>query len=165
MNAMAQQQIRWDYHITPDQSYTIAAGIILIGMTFVASSSYLARAVKMKIFKKGNPGNALMAIYSVDGNGRPQNLLASGVLDGNALSTNQSGAWIEVILVTPVNLTGTTEYALVLDAPNGDDPTDQEIGWRYDSAQGYVDGHGVYSGDDGGSWSDQGWDFMFEVWS
>jgi hypothetical protein len=70
-----------------------------------------------------------------------------------ALTTNTAGAWVDFTFATPVCLTASTKYAIVLNPTNGAGNTTNFIAWRVDTAGAYAGGSAARSASSG-SWTD-----------
>lgn len=130
--------------------------------SFTTVGAFDIARVDIKIWKSGSPGTGTVAIYAVDGAGKPTgSALVSQTFDGDALSASP-GAFITVTFASAYSLSAATKYAIVV---HGSVPIGTgSMGWRVDiSAPTYADGNGGSSGDSGSSWSNGGWDSMFRI--
>ncbi len=158
---------RYDYYITGDDSgwETGIYGADRWGaQTFTASANYAIHSVKLKLYKIGSPGNITIHIQGVDGSDLPDNTdLAAGTYDGDSLGA-ATGAWVEIILTSPANLTSGTKYAIVIKALSGD--SNNTLCWRRDiSSPSYTNGSDKWTIDAGVTWNDTtNYDLMFETY-
>lgn len=129
-----------------------------------ANETHNVTSVKLKLNRAGSPGTGTVAIYDVDGDGKPTSSSLCHV-DYNFNSLPESPAdpiWVEFSFTTHTELSTSTKYAIVISAPNGDD--DNEVWWYMDSTSPtYTGGSYGFSWDSGDTWSlDTDKDFMFE---
>lgn len=132
------------------------------GQTFAASGSYTTTGVKLKMLRVGLPGTVTVSIRATSA-GKPTGAdLASGTTDGDTLPSSGSGTWREITFGSPLALTSTTVYAIVVRAPSAGGVG--QVRWRCDfNPSEYDGGAAVISDDSGSSWTIGTGDLMFEV--
>ncbi|GAG78203.1 unnamed protein product, partial [marine sediment metagenome] len=118
-------------------------------------------SVKLKVYRVGSPGTGTVAIYDVDGDGKPDNSLCSVSYNFNNLLTE--AGWVEFAFSPYAALLAGTQYAIVVIAPDGN--LFNHIRWRVDSSSTYTGGCRVKTSNSGGSWTlYTNEDYMFEVY-
>ncbi|GAH48477.1 unnamed protein product, partial [marine sediment metagenome] len=133
-----------------------------------ANVDHRITSVKLRLYRIGSPGTGTVAIYTTDGNGKPDEVTSATVnYNFNNLGTNTSGAWVEFTFSSPVMLSPSTKYAIVISAPNGN--YENSIWWKADTeSPSYTGGDGYYSSNSGGSWTlaeSPAADLMFETYT
>lgn len=127
--------------------------------TFTPVANHMLRYVRLKLYRLATPGLCTVSIKAVDGSGHPTGVdLAQATFDGNAVTEDEGGYWYRIKFPTPTNVSGGTQYAIVLRSAG------YQLRWRCDtSSPAYAGGRREYSTDTGTTWiSDDGTDFMFE---
>jgi hypothetical protein len=125
---------------------------------FTASQSYTINSVILKLYRLGDEIQTLtVRLYGVDTSTpvKPDmtNLLATGTMDADTLTTDSGGLEYTISFVTPVALTSGTQYAIVCDC------RDATVGahyayWKMDTAGAtYTGGTAGNSGDSGSNWT------------
>ena len=121
--------------------------------SFTASSAYDIAAISLKLYRIDEPGNVTVELYLADDvTNKPTGaVLATGTIDGNALTANTVGEWKVALLDTVVSLTNGEEYVIVAHASN----FTTSCNWIEDDSPGsYTDGQGGTSNDGAGAvWS------------
>lgn len=111
-------------------------------------------SVKIKIYRTGSPGTITVSIRDADVDEKPTGEdLTSGTLDGNSITDDSGGDWYEITL-TPYELSESTQYAIVVGAPDGDGSN--TISWKYDYSASYTGGKICSSNNGGDSWTNGG---------
>lgn len=132
------------------------------GQTFTAGGAYDISSVKLKMFQGTVQGVVTVSLYATAA-GKPTGAaLAQGTFDTNDIAAATPGAFYEITFASPYSLSGSTQYAIVVEP----DSTIEVYLRRDTSSPTYADGTGLFSGTDGASWtilSTQ--DFMFETYS
>jgi hypothetical protein len=130
---------------------------------FTASDDYDAASVKLLIYRVGSPGTVTVSLRATMDDCIPTGSdLASGTINGNDLSTDTSGEWVEITFSEPLSLVSGTHYAIVVKA-EGADPSNA-VKWRSDSSGDYDGGNAANY--DGFEWiPDPDYDHMFEVYA
>lgn len=134
-----------------------------VAQLFTPSTAHKITSVKLYIKRLGSPGTVTVEIQGVDGSGHPDGTdICSGTIDGNGLATEY--AWVEITLGAGALLAIGTQYALHVDARDGD-PANY-IYWQEDNAGAtYPGGNWEYSTTSGVSWTTLAdADAMFEEW-
>jgi hypothetical protein len=133
--------------------------------TFTTGVAYTISSVKLLIFRVGSPGTLTIGIRAVDGDGRPTGSdLTSGTYDCDAITTTETGEWIEISL-TNYALSASTTYAIVARATSGNGSN--TVNWLEGNPGGYTDGKQCTSSNSGSTWSDAAgtYDYGFETYS
>jgi len=168
----------YEYYITGDT--TSSGGIPLwdvgdaLCQTFTPSETHTITQVRLKLYRNSTPGDIRVDIYAVNESHYPTGAsLASGVTDGNTLTTNSAGSYRQITLDNTAVLQANTEYALVLTAPNGV-PGEKTVLWRIDIADSaYAGGWAIKYFGTLENPTPQSWqifaeglvsDFMFQEW-
>lgn len=129
--------------------------------TTAADTDFSITSVKMKLYRILSPGTVTLGIYATDVDGYPTGSpLTSGTTDGDTLTTNSEGE-VRTFTLSPVTLTASTKYAIVIDARNGD--ANNQALYRGTTAAGYPAGEGVHSADSGSSWASLSGDYYFST--
>jgi len=156
---------KFEYYNTDDDAYGQIYSSSWRAQTFTPSNNHKITSVKLLLYRSGSPGTVTVSIRATDGSGHPTGGdLCSGTTNGNTLTTNTNGEWREITLGDGYSLSGSTKYAIVVRALDGDG--DNCLRWRVDSTSAsYSGGNDEYSNDSGSSWDNSpGHDFMFEEW-
>jgi len=154
-----------EYYKTGDDAVLYIHDDLWQAQTFTPSESHKIISVKLKIYRTLSPGTITVSIKATDGNGHPTGEdLCSGTTNGNTLTTDTDGEWREIIIGDGYSLSGSTKYAIVVRALDGNGTN--HVGWRMDdSSPTYSGGNAEYSIDGGENWSSSSTrDFMFEEW-
>jgi len=159
--------VKYEYYEVDDDTSSIIQGANWRAMTFTLGTTgtdvdFNLSFLNLKVLRSGSPGTVTVSIRNVDSNNKPTgNDLSTGTIDGDALTT--TAEW-QTVSMSSVRLLASTQYAIVVRAPDGD--TDNTLLWRYDNNDGaYTGGDRNHSADSGASWtiaSDD--DMLFEVW-
>lgn len=127
---------------------------------------YNITSVKLKLHRVGaSPGTLTVGIRATTSNKPTGSDLVTGTTNGNAITADTDGEWIEIAFATNPSLIAGTMYAIVCRGPAGA-AAGNYIQWHGDqSSPSYLVGTLCVSGDSGNSWSiTSGTDEMFEVW-
>jgi len=107
--------------------------------------------LKLRLRRRGYPGMFYVDIHAADVNHKPTGpTLASGSINGNALTTVKWGLWYEIDLGAGFTPTAGQEYCTVGYLLGGSGT--KYIDWRGSPAGMYVNGHLWFSGDNGATW-------------
>jgi len=146
--------------MSQDQTHTVfnsnqifgqADPIIDIAQSFKAGTSSTLAKVSVYIKRASNPGDRTVRILT-DSSGSPSKTsLASATLHDELVST--SYGWIDIVFLSPPDLTQGTTYWLMIDASRDSD--DYWL-WGKDQDQGYADGQAKYS---------QDWNAQKPIWT
>jgi hypothetical protein len=132
--------------------------------TFTTSVSYTITSVKLLLYRIGSPGDITVSIRATSG-GVPTggDLTSATTYDGDTLTTDEDGEWIEFTFASTYALSAVTKYAIVVRAIDG---TSGNVGkWRCDASAGYTGGSDCDSDDAGSTWTaDTTDDSLFECW-
>lgn len=137
-------------------------GVNWAAQTFT-TDNVMARTVtsiRLSLNRVGNPGTITVSLRDTSA-GKPTGIdIASGTIDGDSLS--ESATWYQIDLTSEKSLAIGTQYAICVNAINGDESN--YIEWSMVDAGGFDDGTGVTSTDRGLTWTVQTYDFNFEIW-
>lgn len=157
---------KYQSYIEPDNGSNAVYGARWFCETFTltAAQAHTITSVKLKINKLGSPGTFDIAIRAVDGAHKPilPNLCIGSVAEADIPAGR---TWYEITLGAGAALDASTEYAIVMSAPSGDND-DNEVQFSIDTGSGYAEGAFEMSSDSGSSWTvfvDEG-DILFEEW-
>lgn len=154
--------VKYEYYSTGDDDYGEVYGVLYKGQTFTTASQHYVSFVRLLLYRVGNPGTLTVGIYATSSGLPTGTALASGTINANTFTTSSSGAWYNVTLTTPYQLSTSTVYCVVL---NGGVDVNNKIGWRTDlTSPSYSGGNFVYSNNGGSSWAGAAYDFLFEIW-
>lgn len=134
------------------------------GQTFTTSVDYSFESVKLKLERVGSPGTITVVIKATSG-GKPTGAdLASGTTDGDTITEDNNGEWREVTFSSPVEISASTQYAIIVKALSGN--SSNYIRAREDDdVPEYTGGAVVWSTDAGSSWNiDTNRDILFECY-
>lgn len=130
---------------------TWLAQTFTIGNTGTNENHYIA-ALKLMMYRIGEPGLINAAITAVDGAGKPTGSdLSTGTLDGDTLTTSTTGDVYRIALTT-YELQASTQYALIVKALYGDGANQPYMFFDVTSPS-YTGGSFVRSLDGGASWT------------
>jgi len=134
------------------------------GQTFTTSVAYSCTSVKIKLYKSNNPSGDVTVSLRATSAGVPigDDLVSATVACSEITTT--PGAWHEFVWDSPVQLAGSTQYAIVIKALGAD--SSNRIFSRCDgSSPTYSGGTGIDSSTGGSSWTiESTYDTMFEVY-
>lgn len=161
---------RKDYVNTGDTTSYYIRGTGLFskrGQSFFVEAAYTPRRVRLKMLRAGNPGTFTVQIYQAEpGYGNPPigDALCAGSYDGNSLTTDAAGEWIDVIFDSYTALPETNCVVIITAGAGTDDSN--FIRWRIDTSTSYVEGCSTwYTGTPPLNWDySLTCDHMFEVW-
>jgi hypothetical protein len=164
----------WGYLDTDeDEAYGILGTGDVLGQTFTISATgdFDVYAVGLKLYREGAPGTVDVEIWTVDGGNLPDtgagSKEAEGSFDGDSLTGDTDGEWVVVDMGTPVTLSASVRYAIVLRVEDGD--TSNSVHWRVDNG-GAVYSNGEFCAKSGaGAWaavtSTAGMFAVFDDWT
>jgi len=120
-------------------------------MSFTPEAAHKIKGVKLKMWRKGNPGTLTVSIKAADASHFPTGpVLCSGTIDGNSLTPATPGQWYEIDLGAGDDLAALTEVTIEMKVPGGS--VDNEVQFRGDSAGEYTGGQPAYSLNSGVDW-------------
>ncbi len=137
-----------------------------LGQTFTASSDYAVASVKLRLYKKGTPGEVTFSIVDTVGGLPSGGDKAVGTINGNDLTADTAGLWVTITFVTPYSLTNGEKYAIVWKCLDGD--VDNQIGIRRDTTfSSYAGGNQVWTTNGGTNWYNDALtkDCLFETYA
>lgn len=137
-------------------------GAYWYGQTFTTDSdtNYLTK-VLLSLQKVGSPsGNINVSIYATSGGLPTGAALATKSISASAVNSSMSSHEFE--FASPVSVSPSTVYAIVVSVPSGDGGNN--VQWGYAGSDSYAGGNRVESSNSGSSWSAQTYDAGFEVY-
>jgi len=157
------------YSVAPDNAGINSTGASRwFAQTFTTTSAYYISAVKIYLYRVGDPGTVTVSIRATSG-GCPTGDgtdLCSGTIDGSTLTTDTFGDLTTINFTTSPLLADSTLYAIVVRSSTG--APANYLGWGADSGDAsYTDGEGCNSTDSGDSWTCPymaNWDFPFQTY-
>ena len=119
--------------------------------------------VRLKMYREGLPGTVTIGIRT----SRSGADIVTATLDGDALTTDPAGQWVDIDFTSHPQLNFLTEYNIVMRAPGGD--SSNSIHVICDADEVYAGGTNYYSSNSGVSWSyhaGSGYSYLclFEEW-
>jgi len=155
---------KWQYFDTGVDGDRDAYGINWAAQTFTIETKHVIGKVKLKLFRVGSPGDVKISIKGTTG-GEPAGAdLCYNTIDGNDLTIDTTGEWVEITLGDGATLEKGIQYAIVIKAVDGD--ALNKVSWIADlSGPIYTGGQNWLSSDSGDSWG--GFidvDCYFEEW-
>ena len=155
------------YYIAGDDTTQSFYGIFWLAQTFTTVGAFDIKAVAVKIYKFGTPGDDLtVSIYDTTAGEPSGNLLVSA--DISVADVAGSGTYIGynmAIFSSPYSLSATHQYAIVLSSPSAS--AGKHYNWRYDNGDAsFANGTRLDSSDSGGTWTNSATDdHLFVVYS
>jgi len=162
------------YALTPTLQENLVTGgdaasaTHIYGANFVAqqftslADAHTVTSIGVGIYRSGSPGTVTVSLYNAAA-GVPTTLITSTTLNGNALAVAYSGVIKVNLTVEYQSMLASTQYAIVVSAPNGD--AGNYVLWWSDSGGGLANAVGSNSTDGGSSWtSDTPVDYLFSVY-
>lgn len=142
-----------------------------LAQTFTPSGNHTVKAIRIKVYKIGNPGTLTVAITATNAGHPSGAALCSGSYNADSITTDTSGQWITVSLGSGTALTAGTKYALYCwfnggSSGNSDGFIRHGLYWLCDaSTPAYAGGNAETSDSEGVVWTAQTEDFLFEEWT
>jgi len=130
------------------------------GFTTVSYNCHNLLEVRLKLLREGSPGYIFLSIREDKDNPAGADLVST-TFNGDDIADYGTGAWYSFSF-TPLNLDPSSEYAIVIRAPYGDNTN--SIHWRYKSNGVLANSQRAHSHDAGINWTPDNGVFMFEVW-
>lgn len=157
---------KFQYYNSGDDGEGVIWGDKIVGQQFTVSIAHSIEYVKLKMAKYGSssPGNLVVEIQEVGGDGKPTGVvLCSAIVDANAY--NQPQAWRTINFSSPADLQPGM-YAICCHDEDWDGSSTILVQWAKDgSSPTYSAGTMLYSGTKGATWQlNTGEDMMFEEW-
>ncbi|WP_324664252.1 hypothetical protein VLL09_04825 [Dehalococcoides mccartyi] len=134
-----------------------------LAQTFTTDGiGYTILGVRVMLYRTSTIGTITVAIKATDVNGHPTGAdLVSATIDGSitdAIQTENSGEFYDLMFAAGYALAPLTKYAIVLTVSSG------TIYWRYNSSGSYAGGNREHSTNSGGSWTAYlANDYMFQT--
>lgn len=155
----------YEYYNTGDSTGIYFRSNWWRGQTFTPDEAHKITSVKLKLYRVGSPGEITVSIRATSGSLPTGGDLCSGTFDGDTLTTNTNGEWVEITLGAGYELEAEIEYAIVVRALDGSDGNEGRWRAEFGGSPMYPDGQYVYSNDSGVNFSDSpDYEFMFEEW-
>jgi len=166
---LAPEERRFEYYNTGDDRNVYARGEWIPGQTITVGTvsdnvDHTITKIKLKLSRSGSPGTVYVSIRATDESGLPTGPdLSSGSIDGNTLTTDESGEWYEIGM-SEYTLEASTKYAIIVRAPDGDSLNYVRI--RVDGSDPTYEGGNLVASDDNGATWDQDVtkDMLFEIY-
>ncbi|MBA7623227.1 hypothetical protein ES703_30620 [subsurface metagenome] len=155
----------FEYYNTNDDIEQTAYYRYWKAQTFTPLQAHKITSVKLKLWKKGNPGTVTVSIRNTSAGKPSGGDLCFGTTNGNTLPTGSPYQWREIALGDGYDSGAATMYAIVVRAPSGN--YSNQLYWRCDyTSPTYTRGTMVASTDSGSTWGApiEPTDFMFEEW-
>lgn len=115
--------------------------------SFTASSSYNIARVDLWMYSAGTPGTVTVSIRAASGDVPTGPDLASGVIDGNTITSDSGGNSYEIIFSSAYSLSSSTKYCIVVR------PSAGILYWKGASiTPNYTGGDNSFSFDSGSNW-------------
>ncbi len=156
---------KYENYITGDDGFVAVWTSGWYAQTFTPSINHIITSVKVKVHRVGaSPGTFTAHIRATTSDLPSGTDLGSGTTNGDDVTDNTDGEWIEITLSVGV-FASTDKYALILSGPAGASAGNY-LGWHDDgSSPTYTGGALCTSGDSGGSWAENtDQDQLFEEW-
>jgi hypothetical protein len=103
--------------------------------------------VRLKMYREGSPGAVTIGIRTV----RTGADIVTATFDGNVLTTDPAGQWVDIDFATHPQENFLTEYNIVMRAPGGNSTNSIHV--ICDAASVYGGGYNYYSNNSGVNWS------------
>ncbi len=145
-----------------DADSTSVYGVTYLAEQFTSeATAHSVTSIRLNLKRVGSPGTMIVSLRNASA-GLPTGIdLAYGYLNGSAISTAYT--WYEITLNTEYALSASTQYAVVIGAPNG--TVTDYISWYNDSGGGLANAVGSSSTNGGITWVDGSpKDYLFEIW-
>jgi len=161
--ASVPNEVKWEYLDTGNDSDLEIYDDIWAAQTFtVGSESHSITKVRLLIYREGSPSTITVGIRETSSGLPVGDDIASGTINGDALTATSTGAWYSIVLSSE-NLDEGVVYAIVVRATLGD--VDNSLHILFDSSSAYTDGTLYTSANSGTSWTeDTDADALFEVY-
>lgn len=131
------------------------------GQTFTPSLAYTATSVRLKVYS-GTPGTININLYATSA-GKPTGASIATASANSSSFDADPGSFFTFDLDVPVALSSGVQYAIVVEPVSAGSAA---CGFRRNTAGNYGGGTGLFSGDQGSSWTVlTSQDFMFEIYS
>jgi hypothetical protein len=135
------------------------------GQTFIANGNYILTSLDIKVSRIGTPGTVIVSIRTVDIDGKPTgDDLCFGTFNGNLLTENIIGEWININFGTGINLINGVKYAIVVRAPEALPMYESYLFWRALNVGDYSGGTEVNSNNSGDNWYITASDNVFKLY-
>ncbi len=147
------------------QIYKIGAIDRQASQSFLTGDAYDISSVFLRVYRLNLPKIMTVSIREASGDGPTGSDLVSGTFDGDIITPDSAGEWIEITFVTPYSLSTATKYTIVMRNAGADGGAGAGVRWlAVAGSSSYPDGQASYSFNGGSSWSAASVDFNFETW-
>jgi len=150
------------YSQSQDDGLQLPAGAISArAQSCTAQYTYDCRAIRLKLYRVGSPGNLTLELH--ENVGYPTGLASgSKTVDIDSITTSTSGEWVTFDFGegSEVSISSSTQYWIRIDTPSAGD-TSNYVCWIRDSSNGFGNGSPAYYY---GAWAGGTGDFFFEMW-
>lgn len=140
-----------------------------VGMTFTIgtvgeNTRYSIPAIGFYVWRLGSPGMCTVNLYGTSGGKPTGDSLASGAFDGNILTTDYAGEYVEVDMTPYYPVDPDTQYAFALNISSGvGGPAWHCVRLRERAGLSYSGGSIVTSGNGGSSWDMENAEAYFSI--
>lgn len=134
------------------------------GQTFTTTAAYSLTKFRAKLYRIGTPGTVYFFLRATAGGVPVDDAgLGYGSIDGDTVTTNVNGEWVDLTLNTPVEVSNDTMYAFEVYSWFGD--ASNILNFRAYTPSGYATGTRVKSVAGPANWTTTTtYDCLFEVW-
>jgi len=143
-NVNPSEYIKIEYYEEGSDSYSSVYGGNLKGQTFTIGTTepnqmYILKQVRLRIQRVGGDRTLVIRIYNVDAEGFPIGSPISQYQGSTgSITSSEGGGWYTFNMPSPILLSASTKYALVVSVPNGN--IDNRINWMFDSTNSLYNG-------------------------
>lgn len=132
------------------------------GQTFTPQVTHNQTSVKLKLFRSGSPGTITCYLFGTAAGLPVAPILRYKTYNGDSITTNANGEWVEFVWETPYQVTAGVKYAIVLDSLN----KGGSIWWAEDvTSPTYTGGNKIFSVDGSATFTAYaGTDMYFETY-
>jgi len=157
----------FQYYNSGDDGEKSIWGDSIIGQQFTVSTAHSIEYVKLKMreYPNSSPGNLVVEIKGVDGDGKPTGeALCSATVNAN--DYNDPSQWRTITFSTSADLQADTMYAILCHDEDWNGSSSVNVLWARDTTSPtYSGGSQLLSINQGTSWAVQtSRDMMFEEW-
>ncbi len=156
--------VKYEYYNTGDDNDNSVYDNLWEAQTFTPTITHRITSVKLKLYRIGSPGTLTVGIRDTSSDVPIGTDLTTGTTDGDSVTTDGAGEWVEITFTSSYLLIANTMYAIVARATSG--YANNEIHWlAVSGSPTYSGGTDCYSSNSGSSWTKvTNWDDMFEEW-
>ena len=122
----------------------VGADLYVGGQTFTPQVTYNLTSVKLKLSRSGSPGTITCYLFGTAAGLPVAPILRSKTYNGDSITTNANGEWVEFVWEFPYKVTAGVKYAIFLASPN----SGGNIWWQEDvTSPTYTGGNKIFSTD------------------